>query len=184
MSVKNEKQAFGQFDAALAHGFPMRPRDILEGVPAAKVSQYMRSYVRNGFASYETWGNQDWLVPHDPRLDVEQFHFIQSPRHLSALAYAHSTRIFTQKDLFAAIAGDRPVDAEARKTAARLWHLDLVEQRSAGADREKYFGITSKGRKLFDVAREYHVPRFSDRGDSADLAKFHAVLDLEPVRDP
>ncbi|MDW9478583.1 hypothetical protein GOB57_07690 [Sinorhizobium meliloti] len=184
MSVKNEKQAFELFGTALSHGFPMRPRDILEGVPSAKASQYMRAYVRQGLASYETWGNQDWLVPHQPRLDVEQFHFIRSPRHLSALAYAHANRIFTQKDLFAAIAGDRPVDAEARKTAARLWHLDLVEQRSASADGEKYFGITSKGRKLFEVARQYHVPQFASRGDSADLAKFHTVLDLEPVRDP
>jgi hypothetical protein len=184
MSVKNEKQAFEQFGSALAHGFPMRPRDILAGIPAAKLSQYMRSYVRNGLASYETWGNQDWLVPHNPRLDVEQFHFIQSPRHLSALTYAQATRIFTQKDLFATIAGDRPVDAEARKTAARLWHLDLVEQRSVDSDGEKYFGITSKGRKLFEVAKEYHVPRFSDRSDAVDLAKFHTVLDLEPVRDP
>ncbi len=184
MSVKSEKQAFEQFDAALSRGFPMRPRDILKGVPPATVSQYMRAYVRMGSASYETWSNQDWLVPHDPRLDVEQFHFIQSPVYLSALGYVHTHRIFTQKDLFAAIAGDRPVDAAARKTAARLWHLDLVEQRSASADGEKYFGITSKGRKLFEVAKEYHVPQFADRGDSSDLSKFHTVLDLEAVRDP
>ncbi|MBY3157175.1 hypothetical protein HFO56_33160 [Rhizobium laguerreae] len=183
MSVKNEKQAFALFDAALANGFPMRPRDILEGTPAAKASQFMRSYVRQGRASYETWSNQDWLVPHEARLDVEQFHFIQSPRHLSALAYAHSHRIFSQKDLFAAIAGDRPVDAEARKTAARLWHLDLVEQRSETGG-EKYFGITPKGRKLIEVARDYHVPQFEVRGDSADLSKFHTVLDLEAVRNP
>ncbi|MCS4090078.1 hypothetical protein [Rhizobium sp. BK176] len=183
MSVINEKQAFSLFDTALETGFPMRPRDILVNVPAAKASQFMRSYVRQGRASYETWGNQDWLVPHAPRLDVEQFHFIQSPRHLSALGYAHSHRIFTQKDLFAAIAGDRPVDAEARKTAARLWHLDLVEQRSESGG-EKYFGITPKGRKLFEVAKEYHVPQFEDRGDRADLSKFHAVLDLEAVRNP
>jgi hypothetical protein len=184
MSVRSEKHAFELFDAALSRGFPMRPKDILVGVLAAKSSQYMRSYVRQGRARYETWSNQDWLVPHDPRLDVEQFHFIQSPRHLAALAFADTNRIFNQKDLFLAIAGDRPVDAEARKTAARLWHLDLVEQRSASDSGEKYFGITPKGKKLFKVARDYHVPRFAERGDHADLAKFHTVLDLEPVRDP
>jgi hypothetical protein len=184
MSVKNEKQAFEQFDAALSQGFPMRPRDILAGVAAVTVAQYMRAYVRMGYASYESWANQEWLVPHDPRLDVEQFHFIQSPKYLSALGYAHTTRIFTQKDLFAAIAGDEPVDAVARRTAAKLWHLDLVEQRSTSGGGDKYFGITSKGRKLFEVAKEYHVPRFADQGDNADLSKFHTVLDLEPVRDP
>lgn len=180
----NERRAFVLFDQALAAGFPVRPKDVLEGVPSARVGQYFRSYVRNGSALYETWGNQDWLVPHDARLDVEQFHFIQSPRHLAALAFAHATRIFTQKDFFAAIAGDRAVDAEARKTAARLWQIGMVEQRSVGEDGERFFGITATGKKLFKAAAEYHVPRFADRREASDLARFHAVLDLEPVRDP
>ena len=186
MRAAAERDAFPLLDRALQAGYPVRPRDVLDPSRFQRkdIPRITRAYARSGRASYTSFANADWLVPDGARLDVEQFHFMQSPRAMDALRFARDTRIFTQKDMFRRIAGDGDVDADARRRAARLWHLDLVEYRSTDDGGEKYFAITPRGLKLLAEAERYRAPAFATRSESRDLARFHAVLDLEPVRDP
>ena len=183
-ATADETRAFELLSAAMRRGFPVKPRDVLKGIPPKKVSELTLAFAGRGLGIYGTSGNSDWLTPHGARIGLEEFHFIQSPPLLAALEFAREARIFTQKSLFAFMAGDGDVDGKTRKLAARLWHLDLVEFRSASEDGEKYFSITDKGRKLCADAADYRVPAFADRTDRTDLSKFHAVLDLEAVRNP
>lgn len=184
MSIsQDDRKAFALLSRSLERGFPVNPRDVLTDLPSARVGHIVREFAGHGLGRLARWGNADWLVPNDARMDMEEFNFVQSPRLLAALRFARESRIFTQKALFRAAADGGNVDAAARKLAARLWHLDLVAPRSASAG-EKYFEITPKGIRLFAEAEAYSVPVFANRGDGDDLSKFHAVLDLEPVRNP
>lgn len=184
MSTADEAQkAFDLLASALRTGYPIRPRDILVGFPSARVAHLTREFAGRGLAKLGRWGTSDWLVPFNARMDLEEFNFVQSPKLMAALSFARENRIFTQKSLFQCLAGDMPVDGTARKLAARLWHLDLVEFRRE-AEGVKYFCVTPKGMRLSVEAEAYRMPAFRERSDSSDLSKFHTVLDLEPVRDP
>ncbi len=179
-----KKRAFELLESAMDRGFPVRPKDVLVGIPSRNVASYTRAFAAEGGAVYRTSGNVDWLVPLDTRIELDEFHFIQSPELLDALVFVKEARIFTQKSLFEKLAAGGKVTSRARKLAARLWHLDLIAFRSSGDDGEKYFAVTPKGRKLLSVAQEYRMPAFSRKSDRADLSKFHTLLDIEPVRDP